>query len=169
MATEVFVYSMNTSSKAGKWSRYIYPWNVDATAQLNDDLYLRSEDTIYIVDKNRIKDQDQFGEDVDIDLVIRWPYLDFGAPGRTKMMGGFDVVGRGQCDVQFGYNESNFSELTGPYTIEADTLPGGIIPMPIAAPSFSMQITFSSVNPANSISTEWLASNIYLQDFRITV
>ena len=92
MTTETFVYTMNKMGSKGAWSRYIFPWNVEAQAQLNNDLYLRSGDTIYIMDKERIDDQDENGDDVPVDMTIRWPYLDFGAPGVTKQMLGFDLA-----------------------------------------------------------------------------
>lgn len=161
-----YVYSMMKLGQKGSWSRYVYPWVIEAHALLGNDLYLRSEDTIYIADPNRLEDQDADGNNVDVDMVVRWPYLDFGAPGVTKMMAGFDVVGNGTCEVRVGWDERNYDLMTTPYEIVADTVTGGIIPMPLSAPSFSLELTFRSSE--NDIYAEWLASNFYLQDFRLT-
>ena len=165
MSTETFVYTMNQLGSRGAWSRYLFPWDVEAQAQLNNDLYLRSGDTIYVMDENRLEDQDENGEDVDVDMVIRWPYLDFGAPAITKMMLGFDVVGRGICEMRMGWDQRNFATMTAPYEIQADTLTDGYIPMSMAAPSFSMELTFRSAD--NTIDSEWLASTLYFSDFRM--
>ena len=165
MTTETFVYTMNKMGSKGAWSRYIFPWDVEAQAQLNNDLYLRSGDTIYILDKTRIDDQDENGDDVPVDMTIRWPYLDFGAPGVTKQMLGFDTVGRGVCQMRMGWDQRNFSTMTTACEIQADNMTDGYIAMSMAAPSFSMELTFRSED--NTIESEWLASNLYFNDFRL--
>ena len=165
MTTETFVYTMNELSSRGAWSRYVFPWDIEAQAQLNNDLYLRSGDTIYIMDKSRLEDQDETGTDVEVDMVIRWPYLEFGAPGITKQMLGFDVSGTGVCEMRMGWDQRNFAAMTDPYEINADTVPGGYIAMAMASPSFSMELTFRSAD--NTIASEWLASNLYFNDFRM--
>lgn len=165
MSTEVFVYTMNEIGSRGAWSRYIFPWDIEAQAQLNNDLYLRSGDTIYIMDKERLEDQDENGDDVDVDMTIRWPYLEFGAPGVTKQMLGFDVSGTGVCEMRMGWDQRNFATMTAAYEINADTVTDGYIAMSMAAPSFSMELTFRSSE--NTIASEWLASNLYFNDFRM--
>ena len=165
MTTETFVYSMNHLGSKGAWSRYVFPWDVEDQAQLNDDLYLRSGDAIYVMDADRMFDEDVNGERVEFDMVIRWPYLDFGAPGQTKQLLGFDVTGRGLCSMRMGWDQRNFATMSAPYDIQADTLTDGYIPMSMAAPSFSMELTFHSTD--NDETCEWLASTLYLQDFRM--
>jgi hypothetical protein len=160
-----FVYTLNQVGSVGAWSRYIFNFRIDDYAQLNNSLYVRSEDTIYIMDDTRIYDEDADGNRVDVVAEIRWPYLDFGAPGVTKQMIGYDMVGNGTCSTQIGYSQLNFDLLTPAYEHEADTLPGNIIPVPISAPSFSLRILFSSEDNRR---WEWLGSNFYLQDFRMT-
>lgn len=92
--------------------------------------------------------------------VLWWPYIDAGALGINKFMIGFDVTGDGAVDVSVGYNERDFSVFTAAYTINAaDTVPGTPIPLPIQAPSYSLQLTFHS-NQA----WEWQAANLYFND-----
>ena len=38
---------------------------------------------------------------------IQWPWLEFGQPGVTKMLYGFDIVGEGAVSVSFGIDQSN--------------------------------------------------------------
>lgn len=93
---------------------------------------------------------------------IAWPYLDFGLLGVDKMMEGFDVVASGEFSVSFGYSQRDFSLATDPYTLDGDTLVGGMVPMPLTAPSFQLRLTFSAMQ-----SWEWQASNLYLNDLGI--
>ena len=168
MTTQVFVYSMTQLGSVGAWSRYIYPWDIEDQAQLNNDLYLRSGDAVYRVDRDRLTDDTLVGDDVvesPVDMVIRWPYLEFGAPGVTKQMLGFDVVGRGVCEMRMGWDQRNFATMTTPYQIQADTMTDGYIAMSMAAPSFSLELTFKSDD--NTIDSEWLSANLYFQDFRM--
>lgn len=164
MNSSVFVYTMNKVGSIGAWSRYVFPWEVEDHTQLEDDLYLRSGDAIYILDEDVLTDEDANGDPVEVVGEIRWPYLDFGAPGVTKRLIGFDMVGTGTVTVQFGYDQRDFDVLTPEYTIEADTVPGSIIGFPWAAPSFSLRLQFSSTDGP----WEWLATQVYLQDFRTT-
>ena len=163
--TQVFVYTMNELGSRGAWSRYVFPWTLEAQAQLGNDMYLRSGDTIYLVDNTRLEDQDENGADVPVDMVIRWPYLEFGAPGITKQMLGFDVSGTGVCEMRMGWDQRNFATMTSAYEINADTVTDGYIAMAMASPSFSMELTFRSAD--NTIASEWLASNLYFNDFRM--
>jgi hypothetical protein len=90
---------------------------------------------------------------------IAWPYLDFGMLGRDKQMEGFDLVITGECSVSIGYTQTNFALATTPYTINGDTLVGGMIPMPLTGPSFQFRLTFTE-----SQQWEWFASNMYCND-----
>ena len=78
---------------------------------------------------------------------------------------GFDTVGRGLCEMRMGWDQRNFSTMTTAYEIQADNMTDGYIAMSMAAPSFSMELTFRSED--NTIESEWLASNLYFNDFRL--
>jgi hypothetical protein len=91
--------------------------------------------------------------------LIHWPYLDMGTPGAMKQMHGFDVVGFGNCEVSFGYDQSNVAAVTPPLPVVADTAPGGMIAMPLCAVSFSVQIRYP---PGQAWSL--LAAAVYLDD-----
>jgi hypothetical protein len=133
---------------------------------LGNDLYLRSGDAVYIVDPERLEDQDAEGNDIEVIGEIQSHYLDFEAPGVTKMMIGVDVVGDGVCDIAIGFNQSDTSLFTSDARVPADSVPGSIIPIPVSAPSFAMLLRFPS--SANPNGWEWLASNFYVNDFRPT-
>lgn len=92
--------------------------------------------------------------------VMWWPYIDAGALGGNKSLIGFDVIGTGQVAVSVGYDERDFAVFTAAYTIDAaDTVPGTPIPLPVTAPSYSLQLTFAA-NQA----WQWNAANLYFND-----
>lgn len=90
---------------------------------------------------------------------IAWPYLDFGLLGIDKMLEGFDIVADGTFRVSFGYSQRDFSLATAEYAIDGDTLTGGMVPMPLTAPSFQFRLTFDG-----SQEWEWFAANLYCTD-----
>jgi hypothetical protein len=57
-------------------------------------------------------------------------------------MRGFDIVASGDVEVSFGYDQTNPAAFTAAYAINPDTYPGGIIPMPLRAPTVSMRVEF---------------------------
>lgn len=139
MATSTtFVYTMTSTGKIGAWSRYVFPFVIDAFAQLGNDLYIRHGDTISVVSEDAVDDNGTA-----FPGTVWWPWLDFGRPGVTKMLEGFDYVGSGQGpSISIGYDQRDVTAFTTPYAISSDTLPGGIIPLPVSAPTFSMKIEF---------------------------
>lgn len=139
MTTNVFVHAL--TGKAGKWSRFSFPFPIEAFAQLGDDLFIRSGDRILRVVAGLITDHVD-GTEVPFGGLVQWPYIDTGTPGLSKKMHGFDLVATGNPSVTFGYDQTNPAAFTASYVIDPDTYPGGIIPMPIRAPTISMRIEF---------------------------
>lgn len=162
--TTTYAYSMSTLGEVGAWSVYEYPWPVEAHAMLGNDLYLRSGDSVFRIDPDRLHDQDAAGEDVEVIGEIQSHYLDMGSPAVTKMLIGVDLVGNGVARISLGFNQTNLAYFTADATVPADTVPGNIIPIPLAAPSFAMRIRYSSMDNPNG--WEWLASSFYVNDFR---
>lgn len=139
--TVVFVHTLNGGR--GKWSRYVFPYSVECFAQLGDRLYIRSGDRVLRVVESLLTDSVN-GTPTPFSATIQWPWVDWGTPSLTKQIIGFDIVGSGQPSVSFGYDQRNVSQFTPPYQIDADTLPGGIVPMPLMAPSLSVKVDFAA-------------------------
>ena len=154
--TTVFVQSLN--GRAGRWSKYILPYVVEAFAQLGDDLYIRSGDKILRVEKGLLTDHVD-GDEVPFTGLVQWPWLDNGNPGATKMLEAVDLVASGAPSISIGYNQLNTAAFTAPYTINPDTLTGGTIPIPVMGPSFSLRINFAA-------GTAWSlkSAELYLDD-----
>lgn len=154
--TTVFVCTLNGGKP--KWSRYTYPFAIEAFTQLGDDLYIRHGDFVNKVSEDAVADEVDSVE-VNFEGLVQWPHLDMGQPGVNKMLEGLDVVSEGTPSVSVGFDQRNLSAFTTPYVIPADTLPGGVIPLPVTAPSLAVKLTFAggerwSVN----------AVNLYVQD-----
>lgn len=95
---------------------------------------------------------------------VQWPHLDLGSFGVEKMMIGFDLVAEAPegVAVSVGYDQRDLSRRTAPYRVQyADTLPGQLVPIPVTAPSFDLQLIF-----APSQRWEWMAANLFIQDLR---
>lgn len=146
--TETFIYSLtNAGTKVGAWTRYRFPFAIEAFAQLEDDLYIKHGRFISRVDELLNVDELTVGEGIVPQPFagrVQWSWLDFGTPGVTKMLNGFDYVGLGQAPaISIGYDQRNEALFTTPYQLSADTLPGGLIPLPVMAPSMSVRLDFA--------------------------
>jgi hypothetical protein len=151
---KVYVLSNSRIGKVGGWSEYVFPWSIEYSTLLDGDLYVRSGRKLYRLEETAVDDAG-----VGFEGLIHWPYLDMGTPGAMKQMHGFDVVGFGNCEVSFGYDQSNVAAVTPPLPVVADTAPGGMIAMPLCAVSFSVQIRYP---PGQAWSL--LAAAVYLDD-----
>jgi hypothetical protein len=157
MSTLVYVFTLNGGK--GKWSTYTLPFSVDAFAQLGNDLYIRNGDIVSKVVEGLNTDA-VAGVPTNFSGTVQWGWLDFGQPGVTKMVEGFDYVGTGQGpSLSVGYDERNTAAFTAPYQLANDTIVGGIIPFPIAAPTLSLKLDF-----VGGAAWQVNAINVYLDD-----
>lgn len=143
MNTTIYVW---TKGKPGSWSRYVFPFEIEpGTFQLlGKDLYFRHGNTISKFSPGVMSDQLEVdGAVVAFPGKVRWNYLDCGPAGATKHMTGFDVIASGQPSFSVGFDERDVDLLTTPYEVDPDTLPGGIIPYEVVAPSFSFCVDFA--------------------------
>lgn len=159
--TEVFVYTMTQIGQVGAWSRYVFPFEVHTWAIQGDALYLRSADRIYRMVDGAIGDELSPGVFTPFQGVIQWPWLDFGPAGVTKMLYGFEVVGRGKVGIQVGFDQTNGGAFTPAYKVDPDTLTGGPVPMSMAAPTFAVRLVYDGTE-----AWQWNAFGLYVQDFR---
>lgn len=167
LETEVFVYTMTRIGQVGAWSRYVFPFAIEDWAIAGDTLYLRSGDFIHRVDASVVGDEvGRWADGWEFEIVpfvgvVQWAWLDLGQPGVTKTLYGFDIVGEGAVSVSFGIDQSNGGLFTPGFSVPADTVPGMVIPMPLAAPSLSVKLTYDG-----STNWQWNALQLYLQDTR---
>jgi len=152
---EVMVYTLAQVGEVGAWSRYVFPYPIDDWTQEGNDLYVRDGDTVYRISEE-IGACDFIAAGGDggsgqtpspFDALIQWPWLDMGQPGSDKQIESFDIVGYGECEVEFGYDQSEPGWFTSPYLLPADSVPGTTIPMPLNAPSYSVRLRYHGWNP----------------------
>ena len=159
MATnQVFIYTMNRGVNQGAWSRYIFPWNIENFSHLGNTLYMRHGDVVSRVVQDGLDD-----DGAPFDGVIQWPWLDFGVPGVSKMLIGFDIVGTGTSSIEIGYDQTAAGTFTTSYPIPVDTYPGQIIGFQLNVPSMAVRLTYDGGQ-----NWEWNSFNLYLEDMRPT-
>lgn len=160
------VYTMSQIGSVGAWSRYLFPFRVDAWAIIGDMVVIRSGDDIIELDEDLVNDfvMDEEGwGDVGQPFpgVIWWPWLDFGSPGYEKSTEGFDIVSIGSPAVEIGFAQQQDPDddtyFTEPYQLDPDTITGDMIPYEMTAPSMSVRLTYNG-------GEKWrfLAMNLYL-------
>lgn len=158
IGTKGFVYQRARSAEIQAWSRDEWPVEFTDWALLNGETFLRSGDTVYRVDASATTDSG-----VGFAGTIWWHYLDLGSPGVTKQLVGVDIVGEGTCALTIGYDQTAPAAITASLTIGPDSVPGGIIPIPIAAPSLSPKLVYAAGQ-----AWRFEALNLWLNDFRTT-
>jgi hypothetical protein len=161
-STTVFVYTMNRVGAVGAWSRYTFPFPIDDFAQLGDSLYIRSGNDVLRVEPEAVVDFQGDPRQSVFTGVIQWPWLDFGNPGVTKQLVGFDIVGTGEADIQIGYNQASQGIFTEPFRVPADSVPGMMIPLPVMAPTMSVKLTYQGGQK-----WQFNALNVTLNDMRL--
>src|SRR5699024_10600505 len=144
------VFSLSKLSKIYAWSRYTLPWAITDACAMNGKLYVRADDAVYVLDEEKFTDDVMTGGSVaaqNYEVTAQWPWLDLNSPGVEKMLTGVDVVIRGDAgtsNVSIGYDENDTAAFTPELTIDSDTRPGGIIPIPASGASFSTKLTMTS-------------------------
>lgn len=147
-STECFVYTMRAAGRRGDWSRYLFPFAVAGFAQLGNHLYIRHGDEIGVVTEGSLVDG-VGGAEVGFTGRVQWNWLDLGSPGESAMLEGFDMEGAGVPSISFGYDQRDPDAFTTPWSFNPDTVLGGIVPYPLAAPSLSVRLDFAAGTPWN--------------------
>lgn len=123
------VFTFSRTADISAWSLYEFSYPLDYLEELNADLYIRSGNDVYMVDRAARKDGDELFS-VDVELA----YLDFKAPGILKHIHGMDVVVTGECQISHRYDPRSVDLITNPpVTVNGDTRPGYLYPVELLA------------------------------------
>ncbi len=100
---------------------------------------------------------------IPFESIVHWPYLDFGNLGVEKQFVGFDLVATAPegVSISVGYDQNNIDSRTDAFDMDGDTLPGRLIPIPVAGPSFDLKLVFAAEQL-----WELDAAVVYVQDMR---
>jgi len=127
------VYTFSRTASISAWSVYEFPFTLDYMDELNAELYIRSGDDVYRLDRTA-KTDDGVLYSVDIELA----YLDFKSPGVLKQIVAMDAVVSGQCQISHRYDPRSTELVTNPpVTIQGDSRPGYLMPVELMAVSIA--------------------------------
>lgn len=125
------IYTFSRTSKISAWSYYVFPFNVDYACELNGELYLRSGDDVYKVDKDAY--QDDYNGGTVIDVEVEMNFQSMKKPGQEKLIIGADIVCVGSTTIDFRYDPDDTSLLSESVTVSSDTRRDGLIPVDLMA------------------------------------
>jgi len=134
IGNQLFVYSISRTARIAAWSRYFLPSAVDSFAELGQELYIRSGDTVYKIDPSVFTD-----DGLQYEVLLDLPYMDFKSPGQLKQIYGADIVMEGQCDFSIGFDVRNIDAYTAPVKVKGNTRPGGMVPIEVSGTEFSLR------------------------------
>lgn len=134
---KAMVYTFSRTSKVSAWSVYEFPFDLDYIDELNAELYIRSGDDVYKVDRD-VKTDDGELYTVSIELA----YLDFQEPGMLKHIHGMDAVVTGECQISHRFDPRNTTLITDPpVTVQGDTRSSYMYPVELLATNIAPVLT----------------------------
>lgn len=142
MRNRLFVYSISRTARIAAWSQYWLPADVDAFAELGQEIYLRCGDDVYKLDDTRSDDDGVFFE-----VLIDMAYMDLKSPGQLKHVYGADVVIEGECEFSVGYDSRDPDAYTLPVPVRGNTRPGGMIPVGCTGTEIALRFRNYSGDP----------------------
>lgn len=111
-----------------------WPVGVDAWAELEGELYLRSGNDVYLLDEDGYTDDGQ-----EYEVLIQIPWMNFKSPGVLKHMYGIDLAMEGECYVSVGMDARHSDSFTDEVRIVGNTYGGGLIPLECCGTEFSFR------------------------------
>lgn len=145
---QIFVLTVNGTKKKS-WSRYTMPEIILDIVIHGKDLYMRTETgKVWVLDETAVDDDmhtvgsDEVGED--IVGVIWWPFIQIGPQNGDASLESIELVGTAVDGVliSVGWDQRNPASRTADFLIDADTLPGMPVPLPVTAPTIDLKLTF---------------------------
>ncbi len=134
IGNRLFVYSISRTAKIAAWSQYFLSQTVDAFAELGQELYIRSGDSVYKLDEAASTD-----DGTQYEVLLELPYMNFKSPGMLKRITGIDVVVDGRCFVSVGYDVRDPDAFTPEVKVKGNTRPSGMIPVECCGTEFALR------------------------------
>lgn len=138
----MYVYTISKTAGIAAWSRYALPFTVDAMAQLDRVLYLRSGDNVYKLNPDVSTDD---GEDYE--ALLELPYLNFKSPGSRKYIHGMELLCEGDCYFSLGWDSRNAGAVSPEVRVQGNTRGGGIVPIECVGYEFSPRFRIATDTP----------------------
>ncbi len=134
IGNRLFVYSISRTAKIAAWSQYFLSQTVDAFAELGQELYIRSGDSVFKLDENISTD-----DGTQFEVLLELPYMNFKSAGQLKRITGVDLVMEGQCYFSVGFDVRDPDAFTPEVKVKGNTRPGGIIPVECCGTEFALR------------------------------
>ena len=130
---QAVVFTFSRTSGVSAWSFYEFPFPLDYVDELNADVYIRSGDDVYLLDRTAYTDA---GNLFSVD--IEFSFLDFKSPGILKHILGLDAVVSGACEIAHRFDPRQTDLITSPAVVTSgDSRPGNIFPVELLATNLS--------------------------------
>lgn len=132
IGSRIYVYSISRAAKVSAWSLWETNLTVDAAAEVDGVMYLRSGDFVYALDPFVYTDNG-----TKFEVHVELPYMDCKAPGVDKQFVGVDLVMTGTARVAHRFDPRDETQITGYIEAEGDTRSGGMIPVELVTTNIS--------------------------------
>lgn len=142
IGNRLFVYSISRTAKIAAWSQYFLTQPVDAFAELGQELYIRSGDSVYKLDPSVSTD-----DGTQYEVLLDLPYMNFKTPGQLKRIYGADLVIDGKCEFSVGFDVRDPDAFTTPVKIKGNTRPSGMIPVECSGTEFALRFRNYDAKP----------------------
>lgn len=135
IGTKTFVFSYFPSSKVSAWTVYETPFVIEDFAAINEKVYSRSGDVVYLYggDNGNVYDNSL--------ATVKMPFMSFGKPGHDKQLHGIDIAAEGAWEVNLLVNPNDLTRMVRYGTLHGvtylDELACGAAHAPYFAPEFS--------------------------------
>lgn len=125
----VWPYSYSVTSKLKAWSEFTFPVSIDDATVLNQELYVRSGNDVYKVDKSIFKDGGSSIPLVDVQMY----YQDAKLPNVVKQFTGQKHICKGTPTVSYLFAADDQTLESAGYELPAITEPDVIYPVELCA------------------------------------
>lgn len=140
---KVWCYTYSRTSKVSAWSEYNLPFFVTDFANLGNELYLRTGDSIYKANRDYYLDNEEL---FTVDILMA--YQSFKESGILKHITHCDLALNGTADLQVAYLVDTLEpgvppieEETDPIEITGDSRAGPKIPVEVTAEQVAAHVT----------------------------
>ena len=128
IANRIYIYSISRAAKVSAWALWETDLTIDAAAEVDGVMYLRSGDLVYALDSYAYTDAG-----AKFEVHIELPYMDCKAPGVEKQFVGVDLVMNGTARIAHRFNPKDTTQITSYLEAEGDTRSGGMMPVELVA------------------------------------
>ena len=133
---KAYTYTFSRAAKVSAWAVWTFPVNIDAVAELNGVLYLRSGDVVYSLDELSLTD-----DGVPIVVEAELPYVDCRSPGVLKQFTGLDVAAVGSPTIAYRYDPRSPDSITQGMAVSGDTRSLARLPVEVCATNIAIRIS----------------------------